>query len=303
MTSGGPLAISETGARFELKGRRIGVLLNTSSGSCDVNAEDDLETSLVAAALKSVHTWCGPGGSVDTSLQEVARSELDVLIVLGGDGTIRAAAEACRGGPILMPLPGGTMNRLPKALYGARPWRQALRDTLAAPVVQLVHGGSVSGHIFCVSAIFGGPTRIAEAREAIREHDLTKTIQKVAAALRRARSTNVHYRFGVEEGVAEIVAVRCPPISRHLDPEEVVLEAVAIKLQGPIDALGLVLSAAFRDWRDDPTFARAKLGTIDISSDESIPALLDGEPFTLGDLAHVDVVLGAFRAVRPARMD
>ena len=204
----------------------------------------------------------------------------------------------------MIPLPGGTMNRLPRALYGARPWRQALRDTLAAPVVQLVHGGSVGGHLFCVSAILGGPTRVAEAREALREHNLAKAIAKGMAALRRAGSTDLHYRFGAQEGVADIVAVRCPLVSRHLDPEEVVLEAVAIKLQGPVDALGLVLSAAFRDWRDDPTFARAKLGSIDISSDQSIPALLDGELFTLGDLAHVDVVLGAFKALRPAaRMD
>jgi diacylglycerol kinase family enzyme len=293
-----------TRARVELKDRRIGILLNTSSGSCDVNAEDDLEASLVAAGLKSVHIWCGPGGNVDTALQEVARSELDVLVVLGGDGTIRATAEACgAGGPLLIPLPGGTLNRLPRALYGARPWRQALRDTLAAPVVQLVHGGSVGGHLFCVSAIFGGPTRMAEAREAIREHNLTKAIEKGMAALRRAGSTDLHYRFGTQAGVADIVAVRCPLALRRLDPEEVVLESVAIKLQGPVDALGLVLSAAFRDWRDDPTFAQAKLGNIDISSDQSIPALLDGEPFTLGGLAHVDVVRGVFKALRPARMD
>ena len=82
-----------------------------------------------------------------------------------------------------------------------------------------------------------------------------------------------------------------------------VLEAIAIKLEGLVDALGLVLNAAFRDWRDDPTFARAKLGSIDIASDQSIPALLDGEPFTLEDLAHVDIVVGAFKALRPARMD
>ena len=144
---------------------------------------------------------------------------------------------------------------------------------------------------------------MAEAREALREHNLAKAIEKGMAALRRAGSTDLHYRFGTQEGVAEIVAVRCPLVSRRLDPEEVVLEAVAIKLQGPVDALGLVLSAAFRDWSDDPTFARAKLGGIDISSDQPIPALLDGEPFTLGDRAHVDVVLSAFKALRPARKD
>ena len=50
---------------------------------------------------------------------EAAGQKLEVLIVLGGDGTIRTAAEACsEEGPYLIPLPGGTMNMLPRALYG-----------------------------------------------------------------------------------------------------------------------------------------------------------------------------------------
>ena len=60
-----------------------------------------------------------------------------MLVVLGGDGTIRTAAEACTGtDTYLLPLPGGTLNMLPRALYGDVSWHDALRTTLPAPVTK-----------------------------------------------------------------------------------------------------------------------------------------------------------------------
>ena len=44
----------------------------------------------------------------------------DLLVVLGGDGTASAAAALCGPlGPLLAPLPGGTMNMLPHAIFMA----------------------------------------------------------------------------------------------------------------------------------------------------------------------------------------
>jgi len=151
----------------------IGVLLNTSSGGCDASARGAILDILRAAEIKPVKVWDVVGKNVDQALDEAMDTGLDVLIVLGGDGTIRAAAQRCdEAGPLLMPLPGGTMNMLPKALYGARTWREALNDTLEGPVVQAVHGGQVGTHRFYVAGVFGGASLFAEAREAIREGDL-----------------------------------------------------------------------------------------------------------------------------------
>lgn len=289
-------------APIDLKALRVGALLNTQSGSCDLNAEKELQDCLLAAGVEPVRTWCGGGADVDRSLDEAMDASLDVLVVLGGDGTIRAAAQACSdGGPLLAPLPGGTMNMLPKTLYGRRSWLEALRDTLARPTLQEVHGGEVEGHRFFVAAIFGEPTRFAEAREAARAGDLPGAISKGVVALRKALSSEIEYSFGsAPDASAEAVAVMCPLTSAALSDEEEVLEAAAIDLDGPLDAVRLGLAAAFAQWRHDPTVERAKLVELSLSHNEPIPALLDGERFMLGSQARVQLVKGAFRALRPA---
>lgn len=290
------------GDRVDLRGLRIGALLNTSSGSCDLQAEEDMAAILGAAGLSPVRLWCGAGSEVDQAVVEAKAHELDLLIVLGGDGTIRAAAESCdEAGPLLMPLPGGTMNMLPKALYGDRNWREALKATLAEPTVQPVHGADANGHRFFIAAILGGPTQMAEAREAMRERDLAGAVEKGVAALRNALDNDLHFKFGNHTGVAESVAVLCPLTSRRLSDDEEVLEAAAFKVEGAGDALRLAWNATFRDWRADPTVERAKVRRADITSADPIPALLDGESFELGRDVHIELAPEAFLALRPAQ--
>lgn len=286
----------------DLATARFGAVLNTSSGGCDAAAEHIVEACLAQAGLRPHRIWCGGGADVDRALEEATSEAVDVLIVVGGDGTIRAAAERCStDGPLLMPLPGGTMNKLPKRFYGDRSWREALRDTLAAPVVQPVHGGEVDGKRFFVAAIFGEPTRFAQAREAARDGDLTGAVGKGVEALRKALSAEISYEFvdGRKQS-AEAVAVLCPLTSAALSDEEEVLEAAAIDLDGPLDALRLAWTAAFKNWREDETVARAKLARLPLSSSQAISGLLDGESFTFAPQVTVRLVRNAFKALRPA---
>jgi diacylglycerol kinase family enzyme len=286
----------------DLKSLRVGALLNTESGGCDLKAQRALEEILRASGIDPVRVWCGGGADVERSVEEAMNSSLDLLVILGGDGTIRSAAQGCGPeGPLLAPLPGGTMNMLPKTLYGRRTWPEALRDTLAAPMVQEVHGGEVEGHRFFVAAIFGEPTRFAEAREAVREGDLPRAINKGVVAVRRALSSEIEYRFGAgPHSSAEAVAVICPLTSAALADEAEVLEAAAIDLDGPLDAVRLGLAAAFADWRNDPTVERARLVELSLSHTQPIPALLDGERFMLRPQTTIRLVTTAFRALKPA---
>jgi diacylglycerol kinase family enzyme len=147
-----------------LKGRLVAVL-NTASGSVTARAEQDVRAIFDQAGLGHAEVVCAAPTALEATLDDaVARA--DVLVVLGGDGTIRTAAEKSgEARNMLIPLPGGTMNMLPRALYGARDWRQALRDTLAAPEVHCVSGGRAGDHAFFVAALVGAPTLWADARE------------------------------------------------------------------------------------------------------------------------------------------
>lgn len=285
-----------------LRTLRVAALLNTSSGSCDASAQAALSAILDEAGVKLSKVWVVTGKEVDHALNEATEASVDVLIVLGGDGTIRSAAQRCDElGPLLVPLPGGTMNMLPKALYGARPWKQALADTLKSPAVQAVHGGQVGSHRFFVAGVFGSASLLAEARESIRDGDLAGALGQGVAALRQALGRELGYRFeGQAESKAEAVVVLCPLPPPQTDAP-VLLDAAAIDIEGAGDAIRLAVMSAFRDWRADQTVTHARLESLDLTSEDPIPAILDGERFTLGRSERVTRLSKAFYALRPTQ--
>lgn len=237
---------------------------------------------------------------IDRALDD-AIAEAEILVVLGGDGTIRAAAEKLLGkNTMLVPLPGGTMNMLPKALYGERDWKTALADTLAAPDIHDVSGGKVGDHAFFVAALFGAPTLWAEAREAARGGHLIEAAQKSVTAARRSLSEPLEYVFGDKSGSAEAVAVVCPLISKVLDEHERCLEAAAIDTPTAGDALRLGFHAIMDDWRLDPAVTRSKVKSATITGHGALPVILDGERVKIGREASVTFIPLAFRALAPA---
>src|SRR5512132_442692 len=113
---------------------KVGAIINTSSGGCDSESEQKMLSILKHAGVVEPKMWCGGADHMEPSFADATEQKLEVLIVLGGDGTIRTAAEACaEKRPFLIPLPGGTMNMLPRALYGDVSWQDALKTTLAPP--------------------------------------------------------------------------------------------------------------------------------------------------------------------------
>lgn len=284
---------------LDLRSMRVAALLNTSSGSCDASSRPALLSILDEAGIAPTTVWDVAGSEVDQALDATTQAAVDVLIVLGGDGTIRSAAQRSdQAGPLLVPLPGGTMNMLPKALYGVRSWQEALADTLKAPVVQPVHGGQVGAHRFFVAGVFGSASLLAKARESIRDGDFVGALGKGVAAVKQALGHELGYRFeGQTASKAEAVVVMCP-LPPPQDDLDVLLEAADI--EGAGDAVRLAVMSAFRDWRADQTVTHARLQSLEISSDDPIPAILDGERFTLGRSERVTRVRQAFNALRPA---
>ena len=284
---------------IDLNSCRIGVMVNRSSGSCDVQSEHDLGAILASRGLKASEIWCGQGGDLQAALAKMQNHLLDVLIVLGGDGTIRAAAESCHvDSPLLMPLAGGTMNVLPKALYGARSWRDALAATLEKPVRRSIAGGTVAGHRFFIAAIFGGATKIADAREALRSGAIAQAVEKGVGALGNALSTTLQYDFGLFSGSSEAVAVLCDTSRLSFSPTGM-FEVAAFKLESPLAAVRLAVHSLLGGWRTDPDVVHTHLKTLAVSSELPIPAMLDGEMFAFGRAVQIDFLPTAFTALVP----
>ena len=295
-----PAVVSDTQPAPDLKTLKIGALLNASSGTCNKEAEAELVGILEAAGLKAAHLWCGECSGYQTALDETRAMDLDLLIVLGGDGTIRSAAEGCDAErPILVPLPGGTMNVLPKALYGERPWAQALKATLDRPVLRPVAGAKVQQHRFFVAAMFGGVAGMGEAREALRTLAIGEAVEKGMAAMQGVMSSTLNYDFEGRTGQSEAIAVMCGA-SRLADGSASGFEAAAMKVENPFSVMRLALHSLFGGWRQDPDVVHAYLHRLKVRSDTAITAMLDGETFDLGLEAEVEHLPHAFTALVPA---
>jgi diacylglycerol kinase family enzyme len=281
---------------------KVGVIINTSSGSCDLESEQKMLSVLTETGLVEPKVWCGEAKEMERFFAEAAGQKLELLIVLGGDGTIRTAAEACaERGSYLIPLPGGTMNMLPRALYGNVSWEEALRKTLTAPSTKLLSGGRVSNKRFFIAAIVGAPALWTQPRESLREGNIVDAVKKGSIAFRRMFETKVQYLIsGGAKGETEAVALICPLVSEEMSDSEQALEAAIIDVESAAEVIGLVTTTAFGKWRDDRNILLTKTKRVNVQSTKEIPATLDGEKVNLGRSAEIDFVSRALTVLVPA---
>ena len=280
--------------------KRVAVVVNPAAGSAGPDAAAEAERILSEQGVKGAVTVPGDEG-LEACLAAALKTRPDVLVIVAGDGTARAAAELCGPkGPLLAPLPGGTMNMLPGAIYGARDWKTALAEILDDGVIRPVSGGEIDGHAFYVAAILGSPALWAEAREAARLGDLAGVWNRARRALGRAFTGRLRFTLGDRPRTkAEALALMCPLVSKLLDRDAGFLEAAAIDPTGALDSFRLGFHAALGDWRADPTVVVTPVRAGRVWASGPIPAVLDGEPLELGQDVAFNFRPVAFRALAP----
>lgn len=280
--------------------RKVEVVLNLASGSVSADAPGEAEAILAEFGVNA-RVCATSSGDLEQCLRSALDAGPDLLAVVAGDGTARRAAEMCGPeGPLFAPLAGGTMNMLPHAVYGARPWQEALVDILDNGVERPLAGGTVDGKLFLVAAILGAPALWAPAREAMREGKAKLALERARTAWSRAFSSRLRYVIGEgprEKG--EAVIFMCPTASRRLSDDQQALEAAGLDLNGALEAFRLGLHAAVGDWRDDPAVDLNLCQEARVWAPRAIPALLDGESVQLGAAASVQFVPRVARILAP----
>jgi diacylglycerol kinase family enzyme len=280
------------------------VVVNIASGSVGPDAPDEIARLLAEYGVKARVHACGPGDLMN-QLKASISLRPDLLITLAGDGTVRAAAELCGpGGPMIAPLPGGTMNMLPNAVYGGRPWAEALKLALDEGRGRDLGGGCIDGHRFLCGAILGSPARLAPAREAAREGRFRDAATQLKRAFDRAFTGRLRYQLdGGPRRKAEALVFMCPIASKVMHAEDPALEAAALDPRGAGHLLRLGVNAIIRDWREDPSVVTEPCRRARISSAQRIPAVLDGESVLLPSLTEVRYDPRVCRVLTPPKAD
>ncbi|WP_292025700.1 diacylglycerol/lipid kinase family protein [Brevundimonas sp. UBA2416] len=282
---------------------RVIMLVNPLSGGVGPNAADEAAAIIADYALEATVVTL-EGGQFDAQVQQALDARPDVLLVLAGDGTAGTiASRAGPNGPLVAPLPGGTMNMLPRALYGTADWKIALRRALEEGAPQRVAGGEVTDgrfrQAFYCAAILGAPALWAPAREAVREGKFGLAWAYGRRALKRAFSGRLRFSLdGRADRRAEALVLISPMISKAMD-EHTGLEAAAMNPADALQAFRLAAHAVFDDWRQDPAVTTKAIQHATIRARSRIPAVIDGEPALLRHEAKVRFIRTAFRALAP----
>lgn len=282
---------------------RITILVNPLAGGVGPNAAAEAEAILAGYACETTVVALD-GGQFDSQIEAALAARPDALFVLAGDGTAGTiASRAGPDGPLIAPLPGGTMNMLPRALYGTADWKAALRRALEEGAPQVVSGGEVQdGQVrkaFYCAAILGSPALWAPAREAVREGKFGLAWAYGRRAVRRAFSGRLRFALdGRPDRRAEALVLISPLISKAMD-EHTGLEAAAMNPADALQAFRLAAHAVFDDWRQDPAVTTKAIQQATVRARSRIPAVIDGEPVLLRHEARVRFIPKAFRALAP----
>ncbi|MGP1345437.1 MAG: diacylglycerol/lipid kinase family protein [Phycisphaerales bacterium] len=195
--------------------KTVQLVINAGSGS--VRRAGDLE-----GRLRRVGECCG----VDMTIRKVAPKELDaalssagdsrpdLLMVAGGDGTIRSAAEVgVREGIVIGVLPLGTMNLLPKDLGIPLDPEAAARALLEGQEAR-IDVATANGQLFLHSSLLGSVARFGIYREKLRRRralvrrgfDLWRSARFLVTARRTAFRVGTD-RYAVGGGVPTGVGI------------------------------------------------------------------------------------------------
>jgi len=157
------------------------LVLNTSAGLTPTGDKlSRIESALPGAHVERVHAGLDAAGVARRAIEAGA----ETVVAAGGDGTVRAVAQAVAdAGALLGIIPGGTLNHL------ARELNIPVRPELAAAVVRRGHvreidTGDVNGHVFVNNAVLGLYAAYALEREGRRRRGAPAAVAAAGAALR-----------------------------------------------------------------------------------------------------------------------
>lgn len=247
---------------------RPALVCNSQSGSHDEAVLEQIVENCRAAGAPLAATFALPDDSIPDAA-ELKRQGIDLLLVWTGDGTINAAATGAAGwNGAVLPLPGGTLNLLSKALHGDRPAPDILADALAGKgrrqTIPIVRGEAGTAFITIVA---GPATHWAEVRETMRQDGLIEAAGAAPDALDAMINAPGVRVAGQEKAYPAII----------LTPTEQGVRADGILTEGTADVLRHGLAWLGGDFRDGPSEEIAVGETIILESARPISLEYDGE--------------------------
>jgi len=234
-----------------------------------------------------------PPRALVPALDEAMAAKPDAILVLGGDGTARSAASHLYHSRIPCAfLPGGTMNILPKRLYGETPLEEVLSALAEGRIDEIdLETGLAGEETFFVAASFGFLPILAAAREQYRRGngplDSFRIGARVLRFTERIFAADMLYRVPagpIGRSKALLVSLGDADLLhpwRKPDTPLDSLECVCLNIESWWSIAGLAIKAlTLTDWRADSRVENFQTRELEVLG-PSLRLTLDGEPLRL----------------------
>jgi len=288
------------------------LIFNTSSGSHLNKADARQEAvALLEAQGLTVTALDGPLGQ---QIRRSLKSEADIVVVCGGDGTIRAAISAHRGrGRPIGILPGGTMNLLARDFGIPEDLAEAAR-VIADGHTLPVDYGLLDGRLFLHAALTGMPVRIGVHRENRRGR--MRFVDRIALAIHAMATlprdpvlslTATDADGATVETEAPTFAIVVGTLEPHLLPlphrnsvSAGLMTLFAIHTGSGLDVARMLLRGALGDLAADPAVEKRLIRAAEIRGPRRrTHAMLDGESRLVKVPCAVQVCSGEVKVFAP----
>src|SRR6267142_3059028 len=145
---------------------KIEVILNAHSGTDDKkDVHRRLQKLFVASGFDARISIARTGARVVELAQRAGRSDADIIVAGGGDGTINSVASAAlESDKTLGVLPFGTMNHFAKDLHIPLDLDDAIKTIAAGQVIE-IDVGEVNGRVFVNNSSLGLYPSIVRERQ------------------------------------------------------------------------------------------------------------------------------------------
>lgn len=154
-------------------GGRVLAIVNASAGSASRSndAAERLEAIVRDRAGSCTILRTGDLGGMSPVLDRAKEADADMIVGIGGDGTVAATASIAFAKRIPMAIgPAGTMNLVARDLALPLDALEAI-EGLSRPSVRRIDVATVNGHVFLHSCLLGVIPKLGKLRERARAAD------------------------------------------------------------------------------------------------------------------------------------
>jgi len=221
----------------------------------------------------------------------------DAMIVIGGDGTLRAVAARClqvRGNiPPLLPVPMGTANLMGRHLginWSADNFADRIAQSLESPKVAMLDAAQANGQLFLLMAGVGLDAMIVHELNRLRDGPINYISYAIPAALALANYKYTPLEVEID-GITVFPSARAMafianvseygtgfPVVPHARPDDGLLDLCVVPVDSPVDAIQKFLHAAAGELAQSEGVIYARGKQIEVRSTQPVPVQIDGDP-------------------------